>query len=183
MLARHQFVKFVGGICVLLVARLAQADRMAISLDMAPVTMSEADGFVDVAGGAGIALSFEPGQPRLPNPMVTYALPPDADLTTVAVTVDDVDVIEFSLDLPVRPAPPWRTSADAVPFYGDAKTIVEGKDMAVYGRDADFPASPVCIDTVSQMRRWKLVRVVLSPALYNPVQGALKQISRLVFTI
>ena len=168
---------------VLLLARLAQADSLVVSMDFPPLAISAAGGFVDVAGGEGATLSSEPGQPRLPQKIATYALPSDADLSTVSVAVDDMEFAERSLDFPVRPASPRLTSADSVPVYGAAKTIVDGKDMAVYGADADAPAVPVRIETVAQMRKWKLVRVVLSSALYNPAQGKLKQISKLAFTI
>jgi hypothetical protein len=45
------------------------------------------------------------------------------------------------------------------------------------------PGAAATLDGVSQMRRWKLVRVTLNPALYNPVQGVLRQVSRATFTI
>ena len=183
MQAKRWIFKFAGGILVVFLTRLAQADTLSVSMDFPPVAISEADGFVDVAGGEGFTLSSEPGQPRLPQKVVTYALPPDADLSTVSVAVDDLEFAERSLDLPVRPAAPRRTSADSVPFYGAGKTIVSGKDMAVYGADADIPAVPVRIETVSQMRKWKLVRVVLNSALYNPAQGALKPVAKLAFTL
>ena len=183
MRSKHQFFNFVGGMAVLLLANSAEADTLALSMDLPALSISAADGFVDVAGGEGTTFSSEPGQPRLPKRVATYALPPDADLSTVSLTVDDVDATELPVDLPVRPAPPWLTSADSVPFYGKAKNVVEGKDMGVYGIDAFHPASPVRIEDVSQMRRWKLVRVATSPALYNPVQGSLKRISRVAFTL
>ncbi len=162
---------------------MAQADNLAVSLDWTPLAISEADGFIDVTGGEGTFLSSEPGRPRLPRQVVTYALPPDADLSTVSVTVDDMDATEIFLASPVRPAAPWMTSPDSVPFYGGAQNIVDGKDMDVYGADAFVPAAPVGIDGVSQMRKWKLVRVAASPVLYNPAQGVLRRISRVDFTI
>ena len=118
MQAKRWIFKFAGGILVVFLARLAQADTLSVSMDFPPVAISEADGFVDVAGGEGFTLSSEPGQPRLPQKVVTYALPPDADLSTVSVAVDDLEFAERSLDLPVRPAAPRMTSADSVPFYG-----------------------------------------------------------------
>lgn len=137
----HPFMTFAGGIFVLLLVANAQADTLAVSVDFSPVAISESAGFVDVAGGSSATLSSEPGQPRLPRQIVSYALPPDADLSTVSVTVDGAESIDLPLDRPVRPAPPWRTSADSVPFYGSAQSVVDGKDMAVYGRDAFVPDS------------------------------------------
>ena len=183
MRARHLFTKFYGGVLACLLTSAAWADTFQISQDLAPLTVSTADGFVDVAGGEGTTLSANPGQPRLPQQVATYALPPDADLASVAVTVDDLEATDLSLNQLVRPAAPWRTSPDAAPSYGGAQNIVDGKDMDVYGTDAFAPGAAAVLDSVSQMRRWKLVRVALHPALYNPVQGTLRQVSRVVFTV
>ena len=183
MRSNDRFLKLVGGILVLFCAAFARAESFSVAVDFPPLAISETNRFADVAGGEGTALSSEPGQPRLPQRIVTYALPPDADLSTVAVVVDAVESTDLPLARPVRPAPPWTTSRDAVPFYGSAKTIVDGKDVAVYGADAFTPAEPARVEGVSQMRRWKLVRVALSPALYNPAQGILRRISRIEFRV
>lgn len=183
MRSTRPFMTFVGGIFALLLAARAQADTISVSVDLSPVAISESSGFVDVAGGPSATLSSEPGQPRLPRQIVSYALPPDADLSTVSVTVDDVESTDLPLTRPVRPAPPWRTSADSVPFYGSAKTVVDGKDMAVYGSSAFVPDSPARLEGVSQMRRWKLARVALSSARYNPAQDILQRISKISFSI
>ena len=102
-------LKCVGGIWLLLLAGVAQADRFSVALDLDPVAVAASGNFSDVSGGAEATLSAVPGQPRLPRQIFTYALPPDADLATVAVTVDDLESAELPLARPVRPAPPWRT--------------------------------------------------------------------------
>ncbi len=183
MRSRRLFLAIVSGILGLFLAPMARADSLAVSMDLAPLSISEAGGFMDVGGGEGTLLSSEPGRPRLPRRMATYALPPDADLSTVAVTVDAAETVEIPLARPVRPAPPWRTSEDSDPFYGAAEAIVDGKDTAIYGADADTPGAAATLEGVAQMRRWKLVRVAIHPALYNPVRGVLKQVSRVSFTI
>ena len=162
---------------------MARADSFQISMDLSPLVLSEANGFVDVAGGAGTTLSSVPGQPRLPQQVATYALPPDADLASVSVAVDEMESRDVVLAHPVRPAAPWRTSLDAAPFYGGAQNVVDGKDLDVYGADAFAPGAAATLDGVSQMRRWKLARVTLNPALYNPVQGVLREVSRVTFTV
>ena len=182
MRTRHLFTKFCGGV-LLVLASMARADSFQISVDLSPLILSEANGFVDVAGGAGTTLSSVPGQPRLPQQVATYALPSDADLASVSVAVDEMESRDVVLAHPVRPAAPWRTSVDAAPFYGGARNVVDGKDLDVYGADAFAPGAAATLDGVSQMRRWKLVRVALNPALYNPVQGVLRQVSRVTFTV
>lgn len=183
MHARTLSICFLGGILALAHAPAAQAESFSVSVELVPLAVSEADGFTDVTGGAGTVLSSVPGQPRLPQQVATYALPPDADLATVSVTVDDLEFAVLPLARPVRPAAPWRTSPAAAPFYGGATNIVEGRDLDVYGMDADVPAAAAVREGVSQMRRWKLVRVALNPALYNPARGTLKQVSRVAFTV
>ena len=176
-------LKCVGGVWLLLLAGVAQADSFSVALDLAPVSVSVAGGFADVSGGEGTPLSAVPGQPRLPWQILTYALPPDADLATVAVTVDELESTEIPLDRPVRPAPPWRTAEDAEPFYGAATNLVDGRDLDVYGADAFAPAAAAALEGVAQMRRWKLARVAVSPARYHPVRSVLQSVSRVAFTV
>ena len=183
MRSRLQFLIFLGGSAALRLATLAQADTLSVELDLAPLAIQEADGFVDVAGGDGTTLASEPGRPRLPVRMVTYALPPDADPATVSVQVDDLTATDRVLGRPVRPAPPWRTAADTEPFFGGATNLVDGMDMDVYGADAFTPAAAATLAGVAQMRRWQLVRVAIHPALCNPRRGVLRQVSRVAFTI
>ena len=121
-------------------------------MELVPLAVSEADGFTDVTGGAGTVLSSVPGQPRLPQQVATYALPPDADLATVSVTVDDLEFAVLPLARPVRPAAPWRTSPAAAPFYGGATNIVDGRDLDVYHADADVPAAAAVREGVLETR-------------------------------
>ncbi|HOW98955.1 MAG TPA: C25 family cysteine peptidase, partial [Kiritimatiellia bacterium] len=92
---------------------------------------------------------------------------------------------DVSLDRPVRPGPALRVSGDpaASVSWGDAVNVVDGRDQEVYGRDAFYPVSPATIEGFSQMRKWKMVRVRVSPAQYNPVQGTLRIVEHLDFQI
>ena len=164
-------------------AEVVHADSLTVAMDLPVLTVSEAGGYVEIGGGEGMTVSGEPGKPRLPQKWVTYAVPPDADMTSITVRIDDLQYSERSVDHPVRPCPPWRTAEDSAEFYGTATNISGGRDMGVYGVDADYPASPVSFGGVSQMRRWKLLRVAVCPVLYNPVRGTLKHITKVNFTI
>ena len=48
---------------------------------------------------------------------------------------------------------------------------------------ASYAAAAATLEGVAQMRRWKLARVAVNPALYNPVRGVLQSVSRVSFTV
>jgi hypothetical protein len=162
----------------------AQAESLHLSLDVEPVSaVTAADGFTDVRGGTGTWLSADPGKPGLPQRTVTYALPPDADLQSMVVSVATASYHTVRLDAPVRPAAPWQTAENGDLFFGDAKHVVNGMDADVYSSDSVYPESPVRLEGVSQLRRWKLARIIVNPVLYNPEQQSLRQYSRIAFSI
>lgn len=167
-----------------LAARPALAAGITASVELQAVEFSlAADGEVDLRAAPDTVMSTDPARPWIPVLHRVYALPPETDLATVAVRLVDADVLTHTLPGPVRAAPPLRTSAESVPFYGDATDVVDGRDRQIYGADADYPAEIVRIESVSKMRKWVLVRVAVPAARCNPVRNTLKILSRVEFEI
>jgi hypothetical protein len=131
------------------------------------------------------SVAGRPARPRLPEKSFYYALPPDVNPSSVYVVVTKTDYRDESLTRLVRPGDALRFSADpdAPVSWGDAVNVVDGLDRAVYGRDAFYPESPVVIAGFPQMRKWRMVRVTVSPALYNARQNTLRLVDRVEFEI
>jgi len=184
MNTRHWLIVFLACAGSAFVSGPALAAEVAATVALPPLESAEAvDGWTDLLPTDGMTLSSLPGRPRIPVLHQVYALPPEADLDSVSLTITDIETVDQTLSLPVRPGAPLLTEADSPPFYRDAGQVIDGQDQAVYGQDADYPASPVSIESISKMRKWVLVRVSIPAALYNPVTGTLKSISQVDFQI
>lgn len=115
-----------------------------------------------------------PGDPMLPGRVFDVALPPDVVPASVAVTVTAADFVELPETYNIAPAPPpetWIDGKKVVDWGPNADAIVDGKNTAVYDADAFYPADWARLSTLSQMRKWKFVRVLVSPVRWNPVSG------------
>lgn len=122
-------------------------------------------------GGENLSM---PGEPEIPSTLVTVLLPPRADLSTVACSVIDAEYRFIDGLWSVRPCPPLMSTdenSNPVYFYPDEKTIVDGRDTAIYGRDAFWPETQVRIAALGKLRRWKLLRLAIPVVRYNPVTG------------
>lgn len=118
-----------------------------------------------------------PGDPQLPSTLYTIALPPNVQPDSVAVEVTAATVVDVPGAYEIAPAPPAipADTAQPAPYWGpNATTIVEGRNLAVYGRDAFFPAQLLTLESQGQMRKWQLVDLSYRPVQYNPVTGALR---------
>ncbi len=177
-----------AGIVIGMVAGIetAAAESIPVTLEFpAPVATAATDGWTDLRMPPGCQLDAQPARPALPRQNLLYALPPDADPDSVTVAVSDMELVEVVLAQPVRPVPPLRTAGapDADESYAGALNVVNGCDQAVYSADAEYPAAPVWIDSQPKIRGCSMVRVAVAPVSYNPVQGRLRAIRRIEFTI
>lgn len=90
-----------------------------------------------------------PGDPLLPEKMLTFRVPLDVIASSVKLTVE----IQESVEIPginIAPNPPMGQVVNDIelPYdpeyedWGPEKSIMDGKNMYVYGRDADYPEKP-----------------------------------------
>ncbi len=158
---------------------------IGVSIDVPAMSVTQSpDGFVDITID-GFTAGGQSAQPMLPIKNSFYALPPNTDPASVSVVVTRVEYDESALPGPVRPrgAMAQTGNPDAPLSYGGATNVVDGRDMDVYGRDAFFPAQPVRLAGVPQMRKWQFAGVTVCPVAYNPVASTARRCSRIEFSI
>jgi hypothetical protein len=123
-----------------------------------------------------------PGNPQLPQRCYNFIVHPDINWDTLNVSLLD-DKSEILLETySISPVPP--ASIKLIEngklieklYYGDGREIVEGKDSTIYGADTFYPENPVQLIPYSQMRKWKIARVLLQPVQYNPLTGEVRVI-------
>lgn len=127
-----------------------------------------------------------PGDPELPSALYYLALPPLIPLDSVTLEINAVEQREIPGHYRIAPVEPALSQAggEARPYWGpNADTIVDGKNTAVYENDAYFPADPVQLAAVSQMRKWRIAELRFTPVSYNPASGRLRQTTRVSITL
>ena len=122
----------------------------------------------------GISIYGEPGQPELPFYTRTFLVPPNADLSTVSVTIGDVAEELLPGEYTVGAALP--PCSQGTFFWPENRNIVNGKDIDIYNRNQFFPQQYAGNMTVGLMREFRLVEVTVTPFKYNPVTKSLKRI-------
>lgn len=125
----------------------------------------------------GFHLHGLPGDPRLPARHIALALPPDALLDSVRLTISTIDQINLPGLHQVAAAAP----AYAIPLEEEIEdwgpnvaNVVSGRNTIVYGSDSYFPSTPVEMVAASQMRKWRYVELRFRPISFNPVTGRLR---------
>jgi hypothetical protein len=134
------------------------------------------DGF-DLVQIEGFYRCAAPGDPDLPGRVYNVALPPDVAWESVTVEVLRADTVELPGTYEIAPAPPpvtWIDGQKVVAWGENAASIVDGQNMKVYQNDAYFPASYVTAGAQSQMRKWRFIRLLFTPAQYNPATKKLR---------
>jgi hypothetical protein len=166
---------FVALIVLMLAASMAlAATALQVKLDAPGSYKIVQDGIFNAIQMENFATTDSPGDPMLPHKIYDIVLPPDALMSTVKVNIISAQkrILDGTYD--IKPAGPdvAQVGDKRVEVWGD-KNIVDGKNVDVYQRNADFPASPVRLITCSQMRKWQFARVDFSPFQYNPVSKKL----------
>ncbi len=133
----------------------------------------------------GYDTHYSPGDPMLPHKVFRIALPPDADLTTVAVYFTVLEESEIATPCLVAPGPPNAFWDGTAPTYswGENKQIQDGYNMNVYGKDAFFPQACTMDLLPSQIRKWKIAQFDFFPVVYNPTRQTLKVIDKAEVTV
>ena len=155
-----------------------------ITLENDAFEITPQDPFTEVAL-EGYDTHNSPGDPMLPHKVFRIALPPDADLTTVAIYFTVLEESEIAGPCLVAPGPPnafWDGTALAY-SWGENKQIQDGYNMNVYGKDAFFPHACTMDLLPSQVRKWKIAQFDFFPVVYNPSRQTLKVIDKAEVTI
>ena len=138
----------------------------------------DAEGYARFTG-PDIQYFSEAGEPAIPYRVVTVLLPPAAEPTSVSVKMDRASYDEIPGMWNVRPAEPPSTwdGTRVITAWPEDRTIVDGSDIAVYGRDDLFPGQLLQRITSGSMRGWKLASVPVALYRFNPVRKKLMRLS------
>lgn len=119
-------------------------------------------------------LMASPGDPALPAKVFDIAVPPNIDWASIRVDYQS-EPRALKEDVRIPAASPYRARVgeEELIYWGEGKDIVEGRNVKVYQNDAFFPESPARVIDQGQMRKWKFIRLAVSPIQYNPVSGQL----------
>lgn len=129
----------------------------------------------DIIQIEGFSNDTVPGNPVLPRKTYNFALPPDADLSTIELDLIASDQHVLDGSYAIAPGPELRAQSNprhAAPD-GDRHQGTVEPNPEVYERDALFPKTCVELLPYAQMRGWKYARVAFTPFQYNPVSGTL----------
>ena len=120
----------------------------------------------------GVFLPNDEGAPNLPGVGKYVAVPVGASarLNIISMRTETYSGIE------IAPAP-------RIPFENDDSPLHYEKNMAIYGQDAFYPASPIIISDLQKMRGVDIVMLGVTPFQYNPVTKELLVIRDIEFEI
>ncbi len=126
---------------------------------------------------SGTTMYGETGDPNLPVKMGTFLLPSDADVNSVSLAIEGLQESVVQGPVAIKPLEPART-CDGKVIMPENKTIVDGKNVAVYGQDKFFPSSYVDVEAtlVGALANYKIVKYMVYLAKYNPVSNTLKRL-------
>ena len=125
------------------------------------------------------------GNPMLPHRIYNIAVPPDIIWSSLNFKIIDTEMEQLEGTYDIKPAPPAATWVDAEQIieWGKGKVIVDNKNIAIYGNDADFPERFLRLLPYSQMRKWKFTKLDFTPFRYNPITKRLTLIRKVVIEI
>jgi PKD repeat protein len=106
----------------------------------------------------GNLLFNDEGAPNLPGSGRYVAIPQGAT-ASFEITSMRTEVIK-NVDIAPAPRIPWETETEPMDY---------SKDMSIYSVDAFYPASPVQISEVTEIRGVDAVMLGITPFQYNPV--------------
>jgi len=124
------------------------------------------------------------GNPELPGELFRFALPPDANLSTVSLVLAPADLQALPGIYDLVPAPLAATENDGqITISAASDQIVDGKNMLVYGSDDYYDLETCSLLSTQQMGRWKMAEVFCSPFAYHPTTGEVSVAENLSFEI
>lgn len=165
-----------------------KAGSMTLVLSAGQYTITKDKDGLDVIEMEGFSPATSPGDPMLPHKVYDTLVPPDIVWPTLKLTIVSTETAVLDGAYDIKPAPPMAPMADgnddkAKVGWGEGKEIVNGKNMKVYGTDADFPETHSKLLPYSQMRKWKFTKVDFVPFEYNPVSKQLTLIKSMTIEI
>ena len=133
------------------------------------------DGF-DIIQMEGFTEANSPGDPILPHRVYNVLVPPEANGSDLSMNIVSADIQVLNGTYEIRPGWPLIPAQDeyvgenlTAESWGEGKNIVNGKNLNVYEKDANYPENFVELLPYSEMRKWKFARIDFTPLQYNPI--------------
>ena len=163
----------------------AIAEQITVNVPCWPVAVAKDSEEYAEFSGENIQYLTQSGEPALPYHIIKVLLPPNADLATVSVSVKSKKFEEMVGVWTVRPTPPLapQDGKKGDVIWPEGKTIVNGRDVNIYGRDKSFPEHFIGRIHTGQMRKWKIVEIPVTSYQYNPVTKKLYLLTQSALTV
>jgi len=161
------------------------AGSMTFTLYAGEYAITQDEEGLDVIQMEGFSSIILPGDPMLPHKVYNIAVSPDIVWSSLTLNIVSAETSLLDGIYDVKPAGPDIAWSDdkLIEDWGQAKDIINGENMEVYGTDAEFPESYLELLPYSQMRKWKYIKVDFTPFQYNPVSQKLTLIESVTIEI
>lgn len=122
----------------------------------------------------GAGFNGPSGSPALPKYTLRFLLPAGTDAKTISVGIENQKQETISGAYDVAPVPPLVGKGGLT--WPAGSMIQDGKDLAVYGRNAFYPSSHLGKVRTSKLGTFQVVEVEVNEYLYNPVTRQLRHV-------
>ena len=159
---------------------LSTDTNIALSLDGISVGLGvDEQGYAAFETGNDVQWLSVSGEPEIPYKTATVLLPADVDLSTVKAEFTDVVYKPADGSWQVKPTGPMVTWIDGsdVEKWADGKTIVDGKDVAIYENNNLWPAQEIIFTGKGQLRKFNVATIAVPLVRFNPVTGELVRLA------
>lgn len=147
------------------------ADQITINSSFQNITVQEdTEGYATFIGD-NVQYMRLTGEPSLPYQVINALLPPQADPSTVTISIDDDQFEALSGTWEVRPTPPAATwdGTDVLVSWPAGVSTATGKNEAVYSTNASFPPTLTSNISNGNIQQWQLIDIPVVLFRYNPV--------------
>ena len=122
----------------------------------------------------GAGFNGPSGSPALPKYTLRFLLPAGTDAKTISVKIENqkTEAVPGTYDVAPVPALIGKDG----PTWPAGSMIREGKDLAVYGKNAFYPSSHLGDIRTGKLGTFQVVEVEVNEYLYNPVTRQLRHV-------
>lgn len=120
----------------------------------------------------GDELFGKEGEPELPCKNISLLLPPDIDLQSVEVCIQDAQYKKIEGIYRIRPVAPLENSSTV---REKGRSIPQANDE-IYRSDKSFPEKIIRKVTLGKLHSSNITDIVLQKCRYNPVTGSIEQL-------
>lgn len=162
-------MRFILFIFLLFILSLQGYSKTIVPLPKNELEISNVQGFAIFKNLETFGL---PGEPNLPVTHLKVLVPPEADLKTVKVNIENEEILELNGKFSIK-ATELPVTTNGIRFKVEDRKIIDGKDYDIYSTNSFYPANFVRNVKIGKLRSYKIVDVTIQRCRYNPVSGKL----------